>query len=175
MKKMVFLILATVTVTACSPMQKSDTTEAAASKEVSELSAAVIAGEPMRCTMSNPNENIEATYRVRGNQIHISGMIPNDELGDAHMLLTDNVMYSWSSQQETGLKFAVPEEQMEKIRKEQDMPDFKTEEDREAFRNKGYSIDCEPANLTDADFTPPANINFMDMSSYMEQAIKNGQ
>lgn len=173
MKKTLLLIAIALTLTGCNPQQEQTTqSESEASQEFSELAAAMESGAAMRCIMSNTAENIEATYLVRGDQIKISGMIPNDEMGDANMLMTNNTIYTWSSKQETGLIIKVPEEQADQVRQEQDIPDLSNPQEREAYQNQGFTIDCEPADLTDADFTPPSDVNFMDMSSFIQQSME---
>lgn len=56
---------------------------------------------------------------------------------------------------------------IEDIKKE--IPDFENPESVQEYKDKGYTINCNPENLNDSVFIPPSNVNFVDFATQMQE------
>jgi hypothetical protein len=116
---------------------------------------AVKLGVAMKCTYEvegNEYEGYVKGTNYRGKMTTVEGKV-------MEVIVKDNCMWSWSEEENQGIKTCFEETEME------------TEEGG-IWEQSGASVDinyrCVPTAVTDAQFTPPANIEFMDIDSMME-------
>ena len=109
---------------------------------------------------------MKCTYEVEGNEYegyvkgtNYRGKMTTAEGEIMEVIVKDNCMWSWSEEENQGIKTCFEETEMEA-------------EEGGIWEQSGASADinyrCVPAAVTDAQFTPPANTEFMDLDSMME-------
>ena len=121
------------------------------------LKEAVALGVGMKCT-----------YKVEGNEYegyvkgeNYKGTIKTAEGKEGGVIMKDNCMWTWTEGESQGVKFCYDE------------TDVETEETDVWEQPQGtvgpdITYSCVPFAVTDAQFTPPADVNFLDMESMME-------
>jgi hypothetical protein len=129
------------------------------------LQAAVKLGIPMKCTYTV--EGMEAEGWIKGQQYR--GKMKNQQGQVGEVLMKDNCMWTWDETKGQGVKMCFdPEEN-------QDLWDPQTWDETETEGTQPPDVDyhCNPAVVTEAQFQPPANIEFMDLDQMM-QGLKEG-
>ena len=118
------------------------------------LMDAVKLGVAMKCTYEV--EGSEYVGYVKGNNYR--GKMTT-EGRTTEVIVKDNCMWSWSSDNAEGMKTCIEETEVES-------------EEGTIWEQAGASNDvnyrCVPAAVTDAEFTPPTDIQFLDLDSMME-------
>jgi len=120
-------------------------------QKFSTLKAAIDLGVPLKCSYS-VNGNEYEGY-VKGKQWR--GKIKTAEGQVGEVIMKDNCMWSWGNQEKQGMKTC-----------------FEETEDGDVWDQDttvGIEYNCMPAAVTDAEFTPPADIQFMDLDQMMQQ------
>ena len=114
---------------------------------------------------------MKCTYDVEGNEYegyvkgtNYRGKMTTAEGKVMEVIVKDNCMWSWDVDQNQGIKTCFEETEMEN-----EGGDI-WEQSELASADINYR--CVPAAVTDAQFTPPANIQFMDIDSMMDD-LKN--
>lgn len=132
------------------------------------LQAAVALGVPMKCTYSVEGTEVEGW--IKGKQYR--GKIKNQQGQMGEVLMKDNCMWTWgeaAGQGVQGVKMCFdPEEN-------KDLWDFESwdESETEGAKPPDVEYHCNPAVVTDAQFQPPANVEFVDLDQMM-QGFKEG-
>ena len=110
---------------------------------------------------------MKCTYEVEGNEYegyvkgtNYRGKMTTAEGKVAEVILKDNCMWSWSEEENQGIKTCFEATEME--------GETDSIWDQAGAASADMSYKCAPAAVTDAQFTPPANIQFMDLDSMME-------
>jgi len=141
-----------------------------AREELSELAAVMQAGGSMACTMTNTEGEV-VEYWVMGEKMRASG-IQDAEEGRVSTIINDGeYVYTWVEGGTEGMKFAVASTEAMAAEAEevmQSVPDLQTEEDVAYYEDQGYTIDCEPRNLSASDFVPPSEVTFVDMAELLQ-------
>jgi hypothetical protein len=116
------------------------------------LKAALAMGIPMKCT-----------YEVDGNQMEgvISGQKYAGKMDiqgkTGNVIIKDNCMWSWEEATKKGMKTCFePTDEQESI---WDDPDYE---------NPEVTYNCNPTIVTEATFTPPGDVQFMDLEDLMK-------
>lgn len=189
MKKLlvpVTLITFSLALAACKPKPATDTladlptqeqTQQEVVSEANQIANAMQSGQSLKCTVTHNTDGSVMNYAVKGKLFKVDGMaVPVTSAGDAqevgHAINDGTYLYSWSTPSNKGFKMTIPSEEELKAEAEkyQDMaPDFSRPEVMEEYEND-YTIQCDPATLTEADFTPPSDVQFQDISAMMENA-----
>ena len=156
MKKLylTILIVAALVLGGCNLFKKSTTSEGEVSLPQESkknytfetLKAAIKLGIPLKC--SYEVGEVEYEGYVKGKQWRGKMKISGGKVGEV-ILGKDNCMYSWEEGGTTGMKMCFEEDIWENEEYEQTTSDIE-------YR-------CMPTVVTDAKFTPPSNINFMDL------------
>ena len=135
-------------------------------------------GKALKCTWEGEEGMNGETY-VDGKRMYSimkntpSG--PNGEMGDSFVINDEEWMYTWSSLSTDGMKIAIPTEDemnnIEKMGENVNIPkDIEQPAGKEAVdMNKDYKYSCKPWIVDQGIFTPPANINFVDLAGMMKQ------
>ena len=109
---------------------------------------------------------MKCTYTVEGNEYesyikgeNYRGKIKTAEGKTGEVIIKDNCMWTWSEEEVQGIKtcFEVSDPET---------PDVWEQPQGAVGTNMTYT--CLPAAVTDAEFTPPSNIEFMDLDAMME-------
>lgn len=114
------------------------------------LKAAVGAGIPMKCTYSVGGNEYEGF--VKGKMWR--GKIKSAEGKISEVIMKDNCMWTWSSEQTEGFKACFDETEADANMWDQD-----------TVANIEYN--CGPTAITESKFDPPEGIEFMDYSQMM--------
>lgn len=118
------------------------------------LKAAVELGVPMKC--SYKVEGAEYEGYIKGKQWRGKMKSADGKFGE--VILKDNCMWSWTSEDAQGLTMCFePEEGEDDVWDQQDMTDVE--------------YNCVPTAITDAKFDPPSNIKFLNLQEMMQQGI----
>ena len=161
----------------------SDQTASETMSEAAKFSQMIESGKPVSCTLVKGDDKIEyviqnkkfaMTTRVTGSEEE-----PTPPVG--HVLSDGVYLYSWTDDTGTGTKIALPseEEQTEAGEQAQDydnqVPELSQKQDYDMYKNEGYTIACQEAQINDNTFTPPAGISFVDPTAMMEKLDTDGQ
>lgn len=118
---------------------------------VGRLKEAVMKGVPLKCTWQQ-GDYLSEGY-IKGEQYYGKMQTPQ---GESYVIMKDNCMWAWAKGEAQGVKNCfVPEE---------GETDFWEME--EAPQNV---LNCVPATITDSQFEPPTEVNFVDMQQIMQQ------
>ena len=116
------------------------------------LSDALKIGTAMKCEVSEGDVN--ASFYLKGGKLRGEVVSPTD--GEkVEYIIRDNCMYYWSEKEDQGLKWCW------------DPSDVADWEENLAAATENYN--CKPQTISDSMFSLPSGIEFMDMSSYMQQ------
>lgn len=132
------------------------------------LQAAVALGVPMKCTYTV--EGMEVEGLIKGKQYR--GKMKNQQGQMGEVIMKDNCMWTWgeaAGQGVQGVKMCFDPEEGKDIWD----PESWDEAETEGAQPPDVEYRCNPAVVTDAQFQPPANIEFMDLDQMM-QGFKEG-
>jgi hypothetical protein len=121
------------------------------------LKAAVELGVPMKCTYQVAGAEYEGY--IKGEKWRGKVKSADGKVGE--VIVKDNCMWTWSSDEDQGVKLCFePAEGEESVW------------DQESFETQDIEYNCLPAAITDAQFEPPSDIQFMDMDQMMNQMME---
>lgn len=151
-------------------------TSTEAETAAAQIAQAMEKGSSLHCTAVNTDTNGSYDFYVKGKQFRMDGKMTTDSKVETYHAINDSeYLYSWNDSESKGVKMAIPSEEELKAQAEQykeylnTMPDLSNAQSVEEYENQGYSIDCQPAVIDDAQFVAPTTVEFQDMSSMMEQ------
>lgn len=158
-----YLVLGNRSVNAPSDDTSSSSTTSSEEETVAEkftgtLKEAVALGVGMKCTY-NVEGNEYAGY-VKGENYR--GSMKNVEGQVGEVIVKDNCMWTWSEDQVQGVKMCFEETEAA----ETESVSIWDREEVGAAAEVAYS--CMPYAVSDSQFTPPSDVQFMDMESIME-------
>lgn len=139
------------------------------------VAEAMAAGNPIVCQMTNAN-GTSFTYSNMGQKIRIQGQLSPDSPDEGNMLSDGEFIYTWSNQNQQGIKFKQPSaEDLAALKAKgeavaQNLPDFSDQMTQDEYKNQGYSINCTQENIPDDTFVPPTTVTFTDTSDMMQRA-----
>lgn len=142
------------------PSTETSQEKTAVEKFTGSLKEAVAMGVGMKCS-----------YRVEGNEYegYVKGQNYRGKMKSAdgkvgEVIMKDNCMWSWSEEEGRGIKTCFEEVDAEVAEGE--------EAEASLWDQQGSSSDitytCVPHTVSDSQFTPPSNIQFMDLDSMMQ-------
>lgn len=131
------------------------------------LAAAVALGVPMKCTYTV--NGVETTGYIKGKQFR--GMM--DVQGkQGNVIMKDNCMWTWSEGEADGVKMCYEGDQAQQLwdnpeaAAENPEPNATPEEAMSPAPQIEYN--CLPTAIGDDEFTPPADVNFVDLGEMMK-------
>lgn len=137
-------------------------------------------GGGLRCSFTSKTTTTPAEYVVKGKKLHMKGVTAvqttptTGETYTGEMIVDESFVYTWDTATKVGMKMAIPsEEELKKLAPS--TPDFTSEESFKKFEDDGYSIDCTPGIVSDAEFVPPTDVEFKDYSAMMQDTMKKVQ
>jgi len=116
------------------------------------IKAVIDLGIPMKCSYKVGEMEYEGY--VKGQQWRGHIQLPNGNQGE--IIFKDNCMWSWDDKKQGTKMCFEPTEEGETL---WDNPQQGTDMD--------LDYQCRPAAITDAKFTPPTDVNFMDLDDMM--------
>jgi len=109
---------------------------------------------------------MKCTYEVEGNEFesfikgeNYRGKIKTAEGKSGEIIIKDSCMWTWSEEETQGLKICFEESDPE-------TPDVW--EQPQGAIGPDVTYTCLPTTLTDAEFIPPSNVDFMDINAMQE-------
>jgi hypothetical protein len=129
-------------------------------------------GVPMQCSFTHTAETGDSagTVYVVGDNMRGDFAIkqPNGTELKSHIIRHNNVTYSWSDDQNTGMKMTMSDVDVEAMKKNVEgmMKDNPQQFDVDS-QNMDYS--CSPWLPSPTSFNPPSNITFTDLSAQMKK------
>ena len=109
---------------------------------------------------------MKCTYKVEGNEYvsfikgeNYRGIIKTTEGTTGEVIIKDNCMWTWSEEEVQGIKICFDESDPETA-------DIWEQPQGAIGPNITYT--CLPTTVADTEFTPPSNINFMDLDALKE-------
>lgn len=141
------------------------------------LKNALTAGQSLRCSYEMNGEKV--TTLVKGDKYKIEGIGAMGESNNGGMVSDGTFMYMWDEESKKGTKYDI------KVMQELDL-ESKTETDKEDYsqfdfqewadtQENQYKVDCQPAVLTDAEFAPPSDVIFTDLTQTMVEMNELGK
>ncbi len=143
-------------------------------KEAGEMAAAMQSGEPLVCTVTDP-DGVAVEYQVMGQRMRVKGVEMNETTGN--MINDGKNVYIWEEGASEGMMMPVNQEvagdELEKAGEQyaKEVPDFTNEEEVDDYESRGYAIDCNPGEFGEEVFSPPAEVNFVDFAAKMQENI----
>lgn len=142
--------------------------------EFAQMANAIKDGKGAYCeiTQTIDGKEQQMKYWIKGEKIKATGLGNQNEQNQyGYMISNGKEMFMWSDE-EQGIKWQIDDQQIANDNQyEPEIPDFENEENFKNFQAQGYKVNCQQQNLTDEDFTPPANIQFQSMEMMMENAF----
>jgi hypothetical protein len=137
----------------------------------------------LKCTVTD--ETGAHTVLAKSGKVRIDGVgysapgVPgaSDDDKKGTMIVTEEMFYMWSGKE--GMKWNVKE--MEELNKKMGGENGSSATSNESLSStdwtdwaksmeaSGAKYDCAPSVVTDADFTPPADVKFQDFGEFMKQ------
>jgi uncharacterized protein YxeA len=115
-------------------------------------------GVPLKCTFSQ-GDRYSGTMWVKGKNFY-NEVTSEEQIG--RIIYKDDCMWSWAEGQEKGIKMCFdPDEANDVFSGEAETGQTNLPTDVE--------FDCRPAVFTDAKFSVPSGVEFMDMDEMMQQ------
>lgn len=121
------------------------------------LKAAMALGVPMKCTYKVNDIDFEGYVqgtKYRGKMMQEGKM--------TNVIMTDSTMYLWQEGASQGMKTTYDMEEMEETAQSQETSDM------QSFSRPDVEYKCLPTVVSAGTFTPPSNVNFMDLDSLMQ-------
>ena len=122
------------------------------------LQAAMELGVPMRCTYEVDGMEYEGIVMGKkyAGKVKQQNRIQN-------VVMADNFMYTWEDGKTQGLKIAFNPEDFKA-----DAEDLKNAPEAEQVALPDVNYKCLPSLVTNADFTPPQSVTFMDLDQLLQ-------
>ena len=114
---------------------------------------------PMRCAFKDDKGNSGVGY-VKNKKYY--GEVTSDGK-TGYVIMVDNCMWSWSSEEKQGVKMCFDVEEGEDL-----WEDWEGMDEEAKTNTPQGNYNCKPAIVSDSLFSPPADINFMDMNKFMD-------
>ncbi|HUV42895.1 MAG TPA: hypothetical protein VMY36_03285 [Patescibacteria group bacterium] len=122
---------------------------------VGKIKEVVARGVPMKCTYTQ-GDNTGTSY-IKGKNIYGEMMAQGKQ---GYVIMKDKCMWSWNKDESQGVKMCFEEDIWETSE------DYAQEGQASVASEAEYR--CLPAIVSDSQFEPPANVNFMDMDQLMQ-------
>ncbi len=175
MKKFI-LITSVLLLTACNPAKPQVENQPQANKEaveeMSNLAQDIQEGKSVQCVFTNKETNQTMTSLMKANKIKITNFInpdqqdPQDSYG--MMIFDGQYTYTWNDQTKQGLKMEIPQDQSQPNDQADQVPDLTQEDIQRQYEDLGYTMKCNPQDISENEFTPPQDVQFTDMSQMVK-------
>lgn len=131
-------------------------------------------GKSLQCEFSSEIENVKSSGKVYIQGENMSGEFTTDVDGTqvtSNMIRNGEWIYTWATDQTTGIKMQVTKEDLTDGRpiSPDDVTDPTPDNSNENPFDDNYTYDCSPWIPNSAMFTPPTNIEFVDLQAQMQE------
>lgn len=110
---------------------------------------------------------------MKDKKIKVTGITTAGEMKSQNMITDGTYMYTWDVSTKKGMKISLEGKDLAaETRQQAAAPQLQSDEDKKKFEDEGYDVKCEVATIDDAEFVPPSDVTFSDLSSMMEQSKK---
>jgi len=135
-----------------------------------QLSNIITSGQSYRCSYSS--EQGDVTMFVKGENIRVegAGITPQGQENQGAMIKKDNTVYIWSEAQNQGVSYDVSSHEDMQQESEQNLDQWADIQKWAQNTSQQYNVDCEQTPVSNDLFNPPDDIEFQDLSSFMENA-----
>jgi len=158
------------TLSACNPKTSptSDSAQGTLEEQSLKMAQIIESGDSAKCVITDLESQTSTDYYIMGNKMKVTSLgLQESSFGT--MINDGTYTYVWQDGETTGFKSKLPTEE-EIADMEKDLNDlqeraeeYQTPSDLEEYdNNENYRVDCQKVKLTDADFTPPSDIQFID-------------
>lgn len=144
------------------------------------IAEASVNGTPVSCMMTHKTTGKKTALLYQNTKLNMRAEGEDNKI--TRIISDGQVMYTWdeSTKQGTKLSFPDPEEmkkQVEEMTKEfESDPAYSDPELLKATQAASeYTTSCKVTSATDADFVPPSDVTFQDLSTQMNDAVKKAQ
>ena len=137
------------------------TGEAPKESFIGTLKEVISLGGTMECTYKKDDTFFGKTW-VKGKKFYTEFTQAGKK---GYVIMKDNCMYTWSSEQTDGFKICFDPAEFE------EMMEGASDFGQQAGPPPDMNYNCMPAVIGDSRFNPPANINFMDFENMMQPEI----
>lgn len=175
----VTICLSTVLLTGCSLSgnkeklgDELDQSNRSTSSEWQKVGEAVSAGKPVACVMENSEAGELMRSWVHNGKVRFETTSSSAPERDGIFVSDGQFGYSWSNESQRGIKFSinVDRDSENDSSPVAEAPDFSQESEWETYQDSGYAVNCDVLSEVDEDmFTPPSDVEFMDMTSFSQQ------
>jgi len=165
----ILVLLGFILFTRKSPQSAQDTPKESSDSLSGNLKELITRNVPLKCTFDYQDETAGSTTGT----VYISGdnmrgdfeMTQAEQKFTSSMIRDQGYVYTWSSAQPQGMKMKL-EEPDTQMSQEEIPENFSQQLDIE---NESINYSCNPWSPDNSMFTPPANIEFTDLSEQMEK------
>lgn len=174
-KKIILLLILAFLLAGCTnPFKK---TEGSGQQETSEkgfsLKNALSLGKSVKCTYETGQG--EMTTWVKGKKTRVEGWGFGMQGGNGGMINDGEWIYMWGDKPDSGMKYKISALEEVDNQEEKDwggVEDWKDVEKWAESVEQKYKVDCKTTVVNDNKFTPPADIQFKNLTETFEKMQK---
>lgn len=133
------------------------------------------AGKGIRCTVTNKENNNTTEVYIKGKKMKVMGYDMDEGTKKYSYMINDGVnVYIWAKDEKQGIKVVLPtEEEVKKMTEEAEKIQAENQQySQDQLLNKYESDqvknDCREEAVSDSEFIPPTNIEFIDPQQMMK-------
>lgn len=125
--------------------------------DVLDISRAVQLGKPVKCVSEQAGQT--TTIYMKGSKMRMD-TVP----ADAHGIYTEDLMYTWQAKQGSVMKIS----EIKQMSAEAE--EYKPKSQQEIIDTaQKVNARCEPAEISESLFVPPADVEFQDLTEMLKQ------
>jgi len=128
-------------------------------EDITDITMAMQLGKPVKCV--SESEGQTATIYMKGSKMRMDTMP-----ADAHGIYTEDTMYTWKDKQGMMMKM----EDVKRMAAQTGQPVRPKTQEEIVANAKQTNAKCESASVDESMFTPPADVQFQDLSDMIKQA-----
>lgn len=133
------------------------------------------AGKAIHCTVTNKENNNVTEVYIKGNKTKIMGLDTSEDTNKYGYMINDGVnAYIWSKDEKQGIKMTLPtEEEIKKMTEEakkaqEQSQQYSQDQIVGKYENDQVINNCREEAVSDSEFVPPTNIEFIDPQQMMK-------
>lgn len=145
---------------------------------LSQLAASLVPGAAYSCTFVSVDNAQTMNYVIQDKKVSMSTQGGQDGNPKSRFIADGQMVYVWDPETKKGTKMKMlsPEEMQEFAQQSNqlptpELPDF-SDPKSVAEIEQGYRTNCSPTVVTGAEFVPPTDVEFQDMSALMDMMKK---
>lgn len=166
-QKILSLVIGSAILSGCSLLPTTNTNKTAQStneqvKQAEKLSKIMEKGGQATCTITKLDTKETYDITVKGKKMKVSGIAMGEGAKKGFMITDTFYTYVWDESSKQGFKSKIPTDVETKNTKD----DYSADKVAQTYDDESkYNINCKEGGVNDSDFTPPADVKFMDPSS----------